>query len=178
MFSFFKKDTKKSSPESSPESSSPIPNNSDFVMVNDPRQGTPNPNPNQAPYPTAYPPAYPLYPNFGQHFGGAGGGGQPGYPPVSPTRPQLHRCDSIHPTTYVHDVPFKLSSELSLGNSDEITRIQVDDILSVITSRLGVTQTEYDFTLERSLLQDYEADTTDSSDAEAPLAEEEAAEEA
>lgn len=168
MFSFFKKDAKKSSPPSSPESD-PIPSNSDFVMVNDPRQG--GANPNQPPYPTSYPNQYPLYPNFGQHFG------PPGMPPVPPTRPQMHRSESIHPTTYVHDVPFKLSSELSLGNSDEITRIQVDDILSLITSKMGVSQIrDYDFTLERSILQQYN-DTTDASDADAPPAEEEAEEE-
>ncbi|XP_055296948.1 uncharacterized protein LOC129565759 [Sitodiplosis mosellana] len=170
MFSFFKKETKKSSPSSSPESDSPIPSNNDFVMVNDPRQGGANPNPNQAPYPTAYPTPYPLYPNFGQHFGGL-----PAIPPVSPSRPPFHRSESIHPTNYVQDIPFKLSSELSLGNSDEITRIQVEDILSLITSRMGVTQTDYDFTLERSLLR--EADTTDSSVADAPPADEEPEEE-
>lgn len=167
MFSFFK--TKKPSPSSSPESD-PIPSSTnEFVIVNDPRQGGSDPNPNQPPYPTQTP--YPLYPNFGQHFGN-----NPAIPPVPPTRPPLKHADSIHPTTYVHDVPFKLSSELSLGNSDEITRIQVDDILSLITSKMGVTQMDYDFTLERSLLAQHETDTTDStSDADAPLAEAEEA---
>lgn len=142
MFSFFK--TKKPSPSSSPELD-PIPSaGNDFVIV-DQRQGRSDPNPLP----------YPLYPNFGSHFG------QPsGMPPV-PHRPPLQHSDSVH-INYVHDVPFKLSSELSLGNSDEIARIQVDDILSLITSKMGLKQLDYDFALERSLLQQNEMDTTNS----------------
>lgn len=169
MFSFFK--TKKPSPGSSSPESDPIPSASDFEIVNDPRQGSGDPNPNPTPYPTVYPAMYPSYPHFGQHFG------NPAIPPVPPTRPPLQHTDSIHCTNYVHDVPFKLSSELSLGNSDEITRIQVDDILSLITSKMGVTQMDYDFTLERSLLQQHETDTTDATDPDTPSPEEEADEE-
>lgn len=162
MFSFFK--TKKSSPSSSPESD-PIPSANDYVIVNQ-RQGTsdinPNPNPNLP---------YPLYPNFGQFF-------NPGVmPPIPPTRPPLQHTESFQ-YSYVNDVPFKLSSQLSTGETNEITRIQVDDILASILSKVDITQIDYDFTLERSILQEMESIAAESAKVEenavAPIAEEEA----
>lgn len=57
---------------------------------------------------------------------------------------------------YLHGVPFKLASELSTGDSDEIMKIQVDDILAIITSKLGV-ENDYDFGLERSIIAQEEA---------------------
>lgn len=159
MFSFFK--TKKPSPPSSPESD-PIPSaGSDFVIVNQ-RQGGSDPNPYlpySSPYPYPNPNPNPLYPNFNQNFGNPSG-----VPPI-PIRPPLQHSDSVHPTNYVNDIPFKLSPELSMGNSDEILRIQLDDILSLITSKMAITEIDYDFTLERSLLQQSEPDTIDSNDA-------------
>lgn len=157
MFSFFK--TKKPSPSSSPESD-PIPSGNDFVIV-DQRQGGADPSKPQHQAP------YPIYPNFDQHFSG-----YPGVPPMPPmpmypVRPTLQHSDSVQNTTYVHDIPFKLSPQISMGNSDEITRIQVDDILASITSKMQLTQIDYDFTLERSLLQQAASDTTDAPIAEA-----------
>ncbi|XP_031625434.1 uncharacterized protein LOC116342082 [Contarinia nasturtii] len=160
MFSFFK--TKKPSPSSSPESDAiPSASSNDFVIV-DPKQG-----PNQNPlYPNPYASAYP---NFDQHFG------NPSAMPAIPNRPPLQHSDSVHHSNYVNDIPFKLSSELSTGNSNEITRIQVDDILSMITSKMGIAQMEYDFTLERSLLQ--QTDPVDTTAAEETAEPTDAAEE-
>lgn len=159
MFSFFK--TKKPSPpSSSPDESDPIPSAGDFVMVGDQRQGADNPNPNPTPY--GYPP---LYPNFGNQFGGYPSGMPQPYPPPLPTlptqpaRPQLQHSDSIQHYSYLNGVPFKLSSELSTGNMDEITKIQVDEILALITSTMELTKKDYDFKLERSLLQQSEAES-------------------
>lgn len=135
MFSFFK--NKKPSPPSSPELDPiPGPNSSnDFVVV--------NPNPNSDPSG-----GNSFYPNFNQHFGrpiptGGGSGNGSG----SPTKDQ-----SIHHPNYLHGVPFKLSSELSLGDSDEINKIQIDDILASITSKMEVAKHDYDFSLERSIV--------------------------
>lgn len=139
MFSFFK--TKKPSPSSSPETD-PIPSaGSDFVIV-DPKQGTADPKP--------------LYPYFDGNFG------HPSMIPPVPTRPPLQHMDSVHQTNYINGVPFKLSSELSTGDSSEMMKIQVDDILAQITSRLEIRRLDYDFTLERSLIQ--QGDTTDSAE--------------
>lgn len=133
MFSFFK--TKKSSPPSSPESD-PIPSANDFVVV-----GAADAN--------SRPPLYP-------QFDGTSNA------PSLPVRPPLQHSDSVQ-LNYINGVPFKLSSEISTGDSDEITRIQVDDILALITSKMEVTKQDYDFTLERSLLrQNDESDETDS----------------
>lgn len=151
MFSFFKQ--KKPSPSSSPESD-PIPSGNDFVIVDQKQTGADS-NPT------------PLYPNFGVQFGNPGlppalpSGYPPGYPPAHPHRPPFQHSDSIQ-NNYITGVPFKLSPELSTGDSDEITKIQVDDILALITSRMEVTQTNYDFTLERSLLQQNETESSES----------------
>lgn len=154
MFSFFK--NKKSSPASSDESD-PIPSaGSDFVMVGDQRQGADNPNP--MPYPPGYPP---LYPNFGNQFGNPSAMPYPPPLPTLPARPQLQHSDSMQHNNYLNGVPFKLSSEVSTGNTSEITKIQVDDILALITSKMEVAKQDYDFTLERSLLQQSEAESNE-----------------
>lgn len=152
MFSFFK--SKKPSPPSSPEAEpeNPIPSESDFVVV----------DPNKAPTNPANPAGGTgLYPNFDQNFGGAGG--YPPMPHANPTLPGgrgLHRMDSVSQSNYLHGVPFRLNSELSEGDSSEITKIQVDDILAIIASKMEVTQTDYDFQLERSIINEQEATET------------------
>lgn len=157
MFSFFK--TKKTSPSSSDED--PIPSaSSDFEIVN-PMPGGSQPNPNTAPYPS-YP--YPIYPNFNN----SGNPSVSPYPPALPTRPQLQHSDSVN-YSYLSGVPFKLSPKLSKGNNSEIVKMQLDEILASITSKMYITQLDYDFTLERSILQ--QQDETDST---APEAENEA----
>lgn len=132
MFSFFK--TKKPSPPSSPELDPiPGPNNAnDFVVV--------NPNPTGDPSrPNA------LYPDFNQRFGLPTPGAATGS--GSPTKDS-----SASQANYLHGVPFKLSTELSCGDSDEINKIQIDDILAMITSKMDVNKHEYDFSLERSII--------------------------
>lgn len=155
MFSFFK--TKKPSPSSSPESD-PIPSASnDFEIVNP--QG-PGARPNTAPYPyAAYP--YPIYPNFDNV-------GNPSlYPPALPNlpnlpnRPPLQHSESMSHSNYLNGVPFKLSPQISTGNANEILRIQVDDILASITSKMYITQLDYDFSLERSIIQQCETESTE-----------------
>lgn len=145
MFSFFK--TKKSSPPSSPESSDAKESGSgtDFVVV-DP---TPFPSqPGNSGNGTSN-----LYPNFNQMYP---------YPPVlpgaAPTQPKSTTNDSPQHTNYLHGVPFKLSSELSTGDSNEIMKIQVDDILALITSKMEVSKLDYDFGLERSIIAQEVAD--------------------
>lgn len=143
MFSFFK--SKISGPPSSPESERANGTN-DFVVV-DPSVGNPNPSFQGTPN---------MYPNFNQAFPY-----QPGNNPAansSPTQPPPNtNNDSPQHTNYLHGVPFKLSPELSTGDSNEIMKIQVDDILAIITSKLEVSQNDYDFGLERSIIAEEEA---------------------
>lgn len=134
MFSFFK--SKKPSPSSSPESE-PIPSaDSEFVVV-DPRNRDPS-QPGQS--------ASSIYPNFDRNFG-LPASSLPAAGPMNPVREP-----AIQHINYLHGIPFKLSSELSTGDSNEITKIQIDDILAIITSKLEVSAAEYDFGLERSII--------------------------
>lgn len=138
MFSFFKR---KPSPPSSPEQS-PIPGRSDndYVLV-DPR----NRDPAQQPQPL---PQSMLYPNFDRNFGATNNISNPIPPPTGgiPSSPPI--------INNLNGIPFKFSSELSFGNSDEITKIQVDDILALITSKMEVKENDYDFALERSIIKE------------------------
>lgn len=55
-------------------------------------------------------------------------------------------------SNYLQGVPFKLSPELEdQGNSQEITRFQVDEILSYI-KRIESSNVEYGFGLEKEVL--------------------------
>lgn len=135
MFSFFK--SKKPSPPSSPELD-PIPGPDSGYVVVDPAR---NPDPNQ-PRPNS------MYPNFDGHFGVP--------PPTGPyaVNPSVSPKKELSSPyiSYLHGVPFKLSSELSTGDTNEITKIQIDDILALITSKMEVSGNEYDFGLERSII--------------------------
>lgn len=147
MFSFFK--SKKPSPSSSPELD-PIPGPDSGYVVIDP---TRNPDPNQPPTGNS------MYPNFDGHFGAPPPTGPYAVNPnVSPKK----EPSSPHVNSYLHGVPFKLSSELSTGDTNEITKIQIDDILAMITAKMEVADSDYDFGLERSIIA--EAPTTPTED--------------
>lgn len=146
MFSFFK--SKKPSPSSSPESepmgsgSGPA-SGADFVVIEkrDPTQPG-------------------LYPGFGP-TGIPYGYPMPSNLPVAPaTQPTTTTTtsDNTQYTNYLHGVPFKLSSELTTTDTSEITKIQIDDILSMITSRMHMPKPDYDFALERSTIAQNSAD--------------------
>lgn len=135
MFSFFK--SKKPSPPSSPESD-PIPGPGHGYVIVDPNQPPPQP------------PVNSMYPNFDGHFRAA----PP--PPMGPyainptVNPKSEPGSPI--INNLHGVPFKLSSQLSTGDSNEITKIQIDDILAMITAKLEMSRDDYDFGLERSII--------------------------
>lgn len=136
MFSFFK--SKKPSPPSSPEPD-PVPGpNADGFVVIDSRPGNGN----------FLPPTSSLYPNFDGNFGNIGP-----VPPIPNAMPNASAgaANSTH-VNYLSGVPFKLSSELSTGDQNEIMKIQVDDILAVITSKMQMEDKNYDFGLERSII--------------------------
>lgn len=138
MFSFFK--SKKPSPSSSPESepigSGPA-SGTDFVVVEkrDPTQPGlyPSFDPSRTPY------GYPTRSHL------------PAAPSTQPTTTTTS-SDNTQNTNYLHGVPFKLSSELTATDSSEITKIQIDDILTMITSRMHMPKPDYDFALERSTI--------------------------
>lgn len=66
---------------------------------------------------------------------------------------QAQHCGCNH-YFFTNGIPFELSPKFSTADSLEITRIQVDDILNLITStREEVAKLNYDFKLERSVLQ-------------------------
>lgn len=95
-----------------------------------------------------------MYPNFDGHFGAP--------PPTGPYAVNPNVSPKKEPTSpgvnYLHGVPFKLSSELSTGDTNEITKIQIDDILALITSKMEVSANDYDFGLERSIIAQEPAD--------------------
>lgn len=139
MFSFFK--SKKPSPSSSPESermTGPPSGPTDFVVIEkrDDRPGQPGLYPTFDPSP-AHPYAYP---------------GAPHPSTVPAAQPTASNTDNLNPSSYLHGVPFKLSSDLSTNDTSEITKIQIDDILSTITSKMHMSRPDYDFALERSTI--------------------------
>lgn len=140
MFSFFKskKPSPSSSPESEPTGSGPA-SGTDFVVIEqrDPTQPS-------------------LYPAFGP-YGYPTPSNLPAAPTTQPTTTTT-TSDSTQYTNYLHGVPFKLSSELTTTDSSEITKIQIDDILSMITSRMHMPKPDYDFALERSTIAQNSAD--------------------
>lgn len=133
MFSFFKS-SKKHSPRSSPEPdeqhSIPGPD-SDFVLVNDNTHKNSN--------------------NAGVDGVAGTGQGNLLYPfgNININIPKKTQQDC--PVHYLHGVPFNLSTELTVGDSTEITRIQVDEILAFIT-RIIQNSNEYEFKQERSIV--------------------------
>lgn len=125
MFSFFKSKNKGS--DSSPESE-PIPgptsggDHDGFEVINN------------RPQPHIYPPLAPLGP-------------QPGMPPMQ--RESIQR--EAPPVNYLHGVPFKLSAELTKTDNSDMSRMQVDEILSSILRASQMN--DYDFSLERGIIQ-------------------------
>lgn len=139
MFSFFKskKPSPSSSPESEPMSGPPSGPPNDFVLIENRNDRPAQPG---------------LYPSFGPSPSQPYAYPAPSYPPTMPaTQPTATAADT-HPTSYLHGVPFKLSSDLSTNDTSEITKIQIDDILSTITSKMHVSRPDYDFALERSTI--------------------------
>lgn len=70
------------------------------------------------------------------------------YPPV-----KIQTQKSISDQNFVQDVPFKLSPGLAGEDSSEFTRYQINSIMSSITtSSQALERLDYDFKLERSLV--------------------------
>lgn len=60
--------------------------------------------------------------------------------------------DNVSPVPYVQGIPFKLSPQLSIKSDFEVTQLQVDSILALLTSQMSVDENEeYNFALERSI---------------------------
>ncbi|XP_053683343.1 uncharacterized protein LOC128733638 [Sabethes cyaneus] len=138
MFSFFK--SKKPSPDHSmaepiPGPVPPAPKEDDFIIVE--HKGSPSSSadsPSRGIYPSI-----PLPP-------GVTANTVPGAA-ISATRQQ-----SEEKTSHIlYGVPFKLSAELAKDNNLEITQYQVNEILAFV-NKVAVSQLDYDFSLERSVL--------------------------
>ncbi|CAD7091314.1 unnamed protein product [Hermetia illucens] len=128
---------KKKSPDTPPEEADPIPSHNvpqpasggdEFIFVEKKDPAEPQPPPSGSMYPTI--PPGPFHPGHHGHGG-------------------LPRQDTL-PPPYLQGVPFKLSPELSSGDSYETIQMELDGILAMMTRQLHFN-TEYDFTLERSL---------------------------
>ncbi|XP_052862263.1 uncharacterized protein LOC128268977 [Anopheles cruzii] len=149
MFSFFK--SKKPSPEQTP--SEPIPGpipvvlkDEDFIFVE--RRGSPKGGPG-AEQPSGGPGAsLPASSNSSALY--------PAVPerPKSPVNVRQHNEEKIGHV--LHDVPMRLAAELCPYTNPEDTRIQLNEVLAFIwRSTSGYeTMVDYDFSLERSVLQD------------------------
>lgn len=59
--------------------------------------------------------------------------------------------NEMQPVHYLQGVPFKLSPEISEGDSTQVYQMQVDEILAKLT-RWNSVEEDYDFMLERSLV--------------------------
>ncbi|KAG4078151.1 hypothetical protein HA402_002203 [Bradysia odoriphaga] len=72
------------------------------------------------------------------------------YPLVNPASTSTSD-NQPQPVHYLQDVPFKLSSDLTEGDTAEAFQMQVDEILAKLT-RWNSIEEDYDFVLERSLV--------------------------
>lgn len=93
-----------------------------------------------------------MYPKM-DHFGMYPGQGMPYPPPQRNLQPQMSLETAGHRA--LHGVPFKLAPELSADTDTEISRYQVNELLSFMTNyEKDAANLDYDFKLERSLLND------------------------
>ncbi|XP_055918006.1 uncharacterized protein LOC129950184 [Eupeodes corollae] len=134
MLSFFSK--KKPSPDTPPEDitvkgPSEV-NGEEFIIVENQHQGGPasfnNPSTMMPLYP--YPPT-----NFG----------------LPPSNYNNSSNASQTPVPYVMGIPFNLSPQLCTKNSFEVTQMEVDGILALMTKQMQL-DIDYDFNLERGIL--------------------------
>ncbi|XP_067634898.1 uncharacterized protein [Eurosta solidaginis] len=66
--------------------------------------------------------------------------------------PKYSGSDNATPVPYVHGVPFQLAPQLSSKSDFEVTQLQVDSILALLTRQMSIDETEeYNFALERSI---------------------------
>uniref|UniRef100_A0A0A1WKV9 MDS1 and EVI1 complex locus protein EVI1-B n=1 Tax=Zeugodacus cucurbitae TaxID=28588 RepID=A0A0A1WKV9_ZEUCU len=90
-----------------------------------------------------------MYPPIPPSFGMGRFPGQPIYPPMSNV---VHASDNVSPVPYVQGVPFELAPQLSTKCEFEVTQLQVDSILALLTRQMSVDENEeYNFALERSI---------------------------
>uniref|UniRef100_A0A1Q3FHQ4 UMA domain-containing protein n=1 Tax=Culex tarsalis TaxID=7177 RepID=A0A1Q3FHQ4_CULTA len=142
MFSFFK--SKKHSPDHTPAEPAipgpvpPAPKEDDFIFI-ERRQGS---SPADGGSPAGGSSIYPTIPGSPA----AAGGG------ISTPATPVTRQKSEERVPYLAGVPFKLSPELAKDNGQEITQYQVNEIMAFIGKTSRSHATEYDFSLERSVL--------------------------
>ncbi|XP_058817495.1 uncharacterized protein LOC131680799 [Topomyia yanbarensis] len=137
MFSFFK--SKKPSSDSSPADPipgpiPPAPKEDDFIFVERKAPGTPSANGS---------PSHGIYPSIPPSAATDAAGGSPAV-----------RQQSEEKTSHIlHGVPFKLSPGLTKDSNFEITQYQLNEIFAFI-GQVANAQLDYDFSLERSVLND------------------------
>lgn len=90
-----------------------------------------------------------MYPVM-DHFGMNSRQGMPYPPPQRTLQPQMSLESAGNP---VRGVPFKLSPEIASDTDTEISRYQINELMSFITNyEQDSIKLDYDFKLERSLL--------------------------
>lgn len=93
-----------------------------------------------------------MYPPIPPAFGMGRFPGQPVYPPMTNV---ASASDNVSPVPYVQGVPFELAPQLSTKSDFEVTQLQVDSILALLTRQMSVDENEeYNFALERSIQND------------------------
>lgn len=141
MFSFFK--SKKHSPPASPDYD-PIPgpdtqpstaDHDGFTVV--------NPSPQRNPYQQSSGGDNFVYPTLGLG-GDATASSNRGSTNVTPDSPSA----TFHP---MQGVPFKIAAELKDGDTTEVSRLQIDEILAYLTRTFELTG-DYEFRLERAII--------------------------
>ncbi|XP_053947992.1 uncharacterized protein LOC128856702 [Anastrepha ludens] len=90
-----------------------------------------------------------MYPPIPPTFGMNRFSGQPAYPPTTSVAGGYNNAT---PVPYVQGIPFELAPQLSTKCDFEVTQLQVDSILALLTRQMSVDETEeYNFALERSI---------------------------
>ncbi|XP_018794512.1 PREDICTED: uncharacterized protein LOC108972405 isoform X2 [Bactrocera latifrons] len=90
-----------------------------------------------------------MYPPIPPAFGMGRYPGQAVYPPMTNV---ASASDNVSPVPYVQGVPFELAPQLSSKSDFEVTQLQVDSILALLTRQMSVDENEeYNFALERSI---------------------------
>lgn len=82
---------------------------------------------------------------------GAPGPSQPLRPPPPIPRARATIDQTFH---YLQGVPFSLCRELKLATNKDAVVSEVSDLLAFLTNKLNVNNTEYDFSVEKSVLKE------------------------
>ncbi|XP_045772939.1 uncharacterized protein LOC123872604 [Maniola jurtina] len=78
------------------------------------------------------------------------------YPPRPAPLPPIPRRINAEPTFhYLQGVPFSLSKEIEMSTNKDAFATEIGDLLAFLTGKVNLSGYNYDFSLERSVLQEF-----------------------